>query len=37
MTAEETRAATERLYETPEAVLRRALFAPESAAEGEKV
>ncbi len=37
MTAEETRPATERLYETPEAILRRALFAPESAAEGEKV
>ena len=37
MTAVDARPVTERLYETPEAVLRRALFAPEAAEAGEKV
>jgi len=34
--SEDSRAATARLYETPDAVLRRALFAPESGREGDK-
>jgi len=37
MTAEDARAPSGRLYETPEAILRRALFAPERAAEAEEV